>query len=79
MNDVERATAKARCLEDADFTNVFQAKTAWERGFDACWDIVHHKHVFWAAGETDCPRDIKAANGELYTLRCKVCGSDNFA
>lgn len=72
-----REAAKARCFEEADFRNVFQAKTAWEQGFDACWDIVHRKHIYWAAGEPDCPRDIKASNGELHTLRCKVCGSDN--
>lgn len=35
------------------------------------------KHVYWAAGEPDCPREIKAANGELHTLRCKVCGIDS--
>lgn len=35
------------------------------------------KHQFWGAGEPDCPREIKAGNGELHTLRCKVCGQDN--
>jgi len=35
------------------------------------------KHQYWGAGEPDCPRDIKAGNGELHTLRCKVCGQDN--
>ena len=35
------------------------------------------RHVFWGAGEPDCPREIKASNGELHTLRCKVCGLDN--
>lgn len=35
------------------------------------------KHKFWGAGEIDCPKDIKAGNGELHTLRCKVCGEDN--
>jgi hypothetical protein len=35
------------------------------------------KHDFWGAGEPDCPREIKARNGELHTLRCKVCGLDN--
>ncbi len=35
------------------------------------------KHVYWGAGEADCPKDIKAANGELHTLRCKVCGVEN--
>lgn len=32
------------------------------------------KHLYWGAGEPDCPRDIKAPNGELHTLKCKVCG-----
>lgn len=32
------------------------------------------KHVFWGAGEQDCPKDIKAPNGELHTLICKMCG-----
>lgn len=35
------------------------------------------RHVFWGAGEPDCPREIKACNGELHTLRCKICGVDN--
>ena len=35
------------------------------------------KHRFWRPGEADCPRDIKADNGELHTLRCKVCGEDD--
>jgi hypothetical protein len=44
--------------------------------------IVNHartfrKHSFWGAGEPDCPREIKAGNGELWKLRCKVCGEDN--
>lgn len=35
------------------------------------------KHKYWGAGERDCPREIKAGNGELHTLRCKVCGIDD--
>lgn len=38
--------------------------------------LVTRKHVFWGAGEPECPREIKAGNGELHTLRCKVCGED---
>ena len=37
------------------------------------------QHKWWAAGEPDCPSDIKATNGELHTLRCKVCGLDRGA
>lgn len=35
------------------------------------------KHRYWMPGELDCPREIKAGNGELHTLRCKVCNQDN--
>jgi hypothetical protein len=35
------------------------------------------RHKFWGAGELDCPSEIKAGNGELHTLRCKVCGVDS--
>ena len=35
------------------------------------------RHQFWGAGEADCPRDIKASNGELHSLRCKLCGETN--
>jgi hypothetical protein len=35
------------------------------------------KHKYWGAGEADCPKEIKAGNGELHTLRCKVCGQDS--
>ena len=31
-------------------------------------------HVWWGAGDPDCPADIKAGNGEIHTLRCKKCG-----
>lgn len=39
--------------------------------------IVSRKHMYWGAGEPDCPREIKCSNGELHTLRCKVCGQDS--
>jgi hypothetical protein len=32
------------------------------------------RHDFWGAGEPDCPKDLKGSNGELHTMRCKVCG-----
>ena len=35
------------------------------------------KHDYWGAGEADCPKEIKAGNGELHTLRCKTCGNEN--
>ncbi len=35
------------------------------------------KHDFWMPGEAECPREIKAPNGEIHTLRCKRCGEDN--
>lgn len=46
------------------------------KGCDAAWELLNRKHVYWNAGEPDCPRDIKASNGELHALRCKVCGQD---
>ena len=36
--------------------------------------MVTRKHDFWTAGDPNCPREIKAGNGELHTLRCKNCG-----
>ena len=41
------------------------------------WALNPRRHRFWGAGEPDCPREIKAGNGELHTLRCKVCGQDD--
>jgi hypothetical protein len=35
------------------------------------------KHDWWGAGEVDCPKEIKCGNGELHTMRCKICGKDN--
>jgi hypothetical protein len=32
------------------------------------------QHKFWGAGEADCPEDLKAPNGELVDMRCKMCG-----
>lgn len=32
------------------------------------------RHKFWGAGEPDCPQELKAGNGELHTMQCKVCG-----
>lgn len=44
---------------------------------DRAWVLNPPKHKFWMPGEPDCPREIKAGNGELHTLRCKVCGQDS--
>lgn len=35
------------------------------------------KHIYWGAGESECPNSIKAPNGELFVLKCKVCGLIN--
>jgi hypothetical protein len=35
------------------------------------------RHHYWMPGEPDCPRELKAGNGELHTLRCKRCGLDS--
>jgi hypothetical protein len=37
-------------------------------------DRKYPRHDFWGAGEPDCPPDLKAPNGELCDMRCKVCG-----
>lgn len=29
------------------------------------------EHDYYGAGEPDCPREIKGANGELHTLQCR--------
>lgn len=34
------------------------------------------QHVSWGAGESDCPPELKAPNGELHTLQCKKCGGN---
>lgn len=46
-------------------------------GWDSAVELFTRKHVFWGAGEKDCPSDLRARNGELHTLRCKICGSEN--
>lgn len=35
------------------------------------------KHRYWRAGDPGCPRELKVGNGELHTLRCKVCGNED--
>jgi hypothetical protein len=63
----------ARYTEAADRIIVLEADVARLREFIAN----PPKHNFWGAGEPDCPRELKAGNGELHTLRCKVCGLDS--
>lgn len=41
------------------------------------WIANPPKHHFWRPGEPDCPKDIKGANGELHTMRCRSCGLDD--
>jgi hypothetical protein len=33
------------------------------------------RHKWWSAGEPDCPPELKAPNGELWRMQCKVCGN----
>ncbi len=35
------------------------------------------KHSYWRAGDLDCPAELKASNGEMHTLRCKVCSEES--
>ena len=50
---------------------------------DSIWELLlpiimnPPKHDYWGAGELDCPPEIKASNGELHSLQCKVCGETN--
>lgn len=50
---------------------------AWIASAHKAAEIFSREHVFWGAGEPDCPNEIKAPNGELHTLQCKVCGCRN--
>jgi hypothetical protein len=55
-----------------------QYQEGWDRIFGSKnkkdEEPVLRRHDFWGAGEPDCPKDLKASNGELRTMRCKVCG-----
>ena len=53
-----------------------RAKEIIEREIDSRLDRPP-KHEWWGAGDPECPKEIKAANGELHTLRCKKCGQDS--
>lgn len=47
----------------------------WKAAAHRAVQVLEHGHQFWGAGEPDCPADIKAPNGELHTLQCKLCGA----
>lgn len=51
--------------------------TAWISTALNAVEIMRREHIFWGAGEHDCPKDLKAPNGQLHTLQCKICGCRN--
>jgi len=60
----------------SDPTKQKQAQ-AWIAVAESAVEIFYRRHVFWGAGEPDCPKEIKAPNGEIHSMRCKVCGMTN--
>lgn len=72
--DITNADHIALWLE----TNTEEPRIAWlaVQISDAFDRAISRKHVSWGPGDPDCPPEIKASNGELHTLRCKVCGKD---
>ena len=90
--DIKRANEEVeRLTRELDITNADHIALWLEANSDAplAWQAVRiveayetalrnpRKHKFWGAGEPDCPRELKAGNGELHTLRCKVCGEED--
>lgn len=73
--DITNADHIALWLE----TNTEEPRIGWlaVQIAEAYERAINRRHVFWGAGEPDCPREIKCSNGELHTLRCKVCGEDS--
>lgn len=67
------------CINRAELTQLGDLIIALEADVARLREALSNppKHKFWGAGEPDCPRELKAGNGELRTLRCKVCGEDN--
>lgn len=57
--------------------NKSKQSNAWIACAHKAAEIFGREHVIWGAGEPDCPKEIKAPNGELHTLQCKVCGSQS--
>lgn len=92
LDEIKKVFESAKRYEEVDQDDKIEPKKAWDKfisdllGF---WDghsllvlsLLENNptksHKFWGAGEADCPADIKSSNGELHTLRCKVCGKDN--
>jgi hypothetical protein len=76
----EAAHLALRRLQDIETLRQYESPYAeLARDFEgvqyaSCFPLPRHR--VWGAGEADCPADIKASNGELHTLRCKVCGLD---
>lgn len=62
-----------RVGEDRVVMDEVAMKYGYERGFRDGATATEPKHIFWGAGEPDCPMEIKAPNGELTELRCKNC------
>lgn len=57
-----------------------EARAAWRIALEFHGRLIRvkpPKHKYWGAGEATCPKDIKGGNGELHSLRCKVCGETN--
>lgn len=85
--EAERAADKARALEAiAEMMGEFVDNWPQPKRVGTALKLIAKtmraaleppKHVYWGAGEPDCPPDIKAGNGELHTLRCKVCGNED--
>lgn len=90
--EIQKVFESAKKYEEVDQDDKLEPKRTWDKFVDdllGFWDrhsllmlsLLENNptksHKFWGAGESDCPADIKASNGELHTLRCKVCGANN--
>ena len=60
-----------------------QAVQQAEHLTDSIWQVLLDvlksppHHDYWAPGDPECPHDIKASNGELHTMQCRICGQQN--
>jgi Lar family restriction alleviation protein len=80
VHEVESVGGGGRVIHRAECVDCDANQIGHARHIDAvkAWNArTNREHVYWKAGEPDCPRDIKAGNGELFKLRCKVCGSES--